>query len=177
MPPLSKRWAIAIAALAIGCAATWFALRALKQAPQLPAAQVTLLDGRTLSTAELRGRVAIVNFWATSCTTCVREMPEMIATYNAFRDQGLALVAIAMRYDPQNYVESFTKSRQLPFTVARDVDGSAAQAFGNVQLTPTTFVIGRDGTILKQYVGEPDWNEFRSLLRQALGAGVQRPNS
>ena len=172
----SKPLVIATTAIAVVCAALWFAIPLLNQAPSLPTAQVTLLDGRTLTTAELRGRVAVVHFWATSCTTCVGEMPQMIATYNAFRDQGLAFVAVAMRYDPPQYVENFTKTRQLPFTVARDVDGSAANAFGNVQLTPTTFVVGRDGAILKQYVGEPDWNEFRALLTQALGGpGLRAP--
>lgn len=94
----------------------------------------------------------------------------MVETYNKFKGQGLEFVAVAMSYDPPNYVINFTETRKLPFKVALDVDGSAAKAFGDVQLTPTTFVIGRDGKILKRYVGEPDFAELDQLLQGALAA-------
>jgi peroxiredoxin len=110
----------------------------------------------------------MVNFWATSCTTCVAEMPEMVATYNKYADKGLELVAVAMSYDPPNYVLNYTETRQLPFKVALDTDGSAAKSFGDVKLTPTTFVIGKDGSILKRYVGIPEFAAMHQLIEKAL---------
>ncbi|HEY1043431.1 MAG TPA: TlpA disulfide reductase family protein [Telluria sp.] len=135
-----------------------------------PAPEVTYLSikGEPVTPQALRGKVVMVNFWATSCVTCVKEMPQMVETYNKYKGQGLEFVAVAMSYDPPNYVANFTETRKLPFTVALDVDGSAAKAFGDVQLTPTTFVIGRDGKILKRYVGEPDFAELHRLLEGAL---------
>ncbi|MFD2365059.1 TlpA family protein disulfide reductase [Pseudoduganella sp. GCM10020061] len=135
-----------------------------------PAPEVTYLSikGEQITPAALKGKVVMVNFWATSCVTCVKEMPDMVRTYEKFKGQGLEFIAVAMSYDPPNYVVNFTETRKLPFKVALDVDGSAAKAFGDVQLTPTTFVIGRDGKILKRYVGEPDFAELDKLIQRAL---------
>jgi peroxiredoxin len=100
----------------------------------------------------------------------MKEMPEMINTYNRFKDRGLEFVAVAMSYDAPMYVTNYAQTRNLPFKVAMD-DGSAAKQFGNVQLTPTTFVIDKDGKILKRYVGEPTFAELDALLDKALKAG------
>lgn len=94
----------------------------------------------------------------------------MVATYNKYKDQGLDFVAVAMQYDPPNYVVNYAQTRQLPFKVALDTDASAARAFGDVQLTPTTFVIDKNGKIIKQYVGEPDFGQLHRLLEKELAA-------
>ncbi|CAB3768107.1 TlpA disulfide reductase family protein [Paraburkholderia humisilvae] len=135
----------------------------------VPDATFTLLSGQKVSTADLKGKVYLVNFWATSCDTCMKEMPQMVDTYNRFKGKGLEFVAVAMNYDAPMYVANYTETRRLPFKVAMD-DGSAAKQFGNVQLTPTTFVIGRDGKILKRYVGEPSFQELDALLNKELGS-------
>jgi peroxiredoxin len=137
------------------------------------APQVTFINlaGDKITTQSLRGKVVMVNFWATSCTTCVKEMPQMVETYNKFKGQGLEFVAVAMSYDPANYVINYTETRKLPFTVALDSSGDIAKSFGDVKLTPTTFVIGKDGKILKRYVGEPEFGELHALLQKALAAG------
>ncbi|MGN6806674.1 MAG: TlpA disulfide reductase family protein [Trinickia sp.] len=136
---------------------------------RVPDATFTLLSGQKVSTADLKGKVYLVNFWATSCATCVKEMPQMVETYNRFKGRGLEFVAVAMNYDAPMYVANYAQTRQLPFKVAMD-DGSAAKQFGNVQLTPTTFVVDKNGTILKRYVGEPQFAELDKLLQNALGA-------
>jgi peroxiredoxin len=133
-----------------------------------PAVSFKTLNGEQVAMESLRGKVVMVNFWATSCSTCVAEMPEMVATYNKYADKGLEFVAVAMSYDPPNYVLNFAETRQLPFKVALDVDGSAAKSFGDVKLTPTTFVIGKDGSILKRYVGIPEFSAMHQLIEKAL---------
>jgi peroxiredoxin len=150
--------------LAAGLA--YFALRA----PLAPATDFRTLDGRPLSLDALRGKVVLVNFWATSCPGCVKEMPELIETWRAYRPRGFEVVAVAMQYDPPNYVAKFTRDRGLPFAVALDVDGSAARAFGDVQLTPTSVLIGRDGRIIEQKIGELDFARFRATLERALAS-------
>lgn len=155
-----------LAALGI---ALFFALSLLKK-ESAPAVSFRMLDGQQVSTQDLRGKVVLVNFWATSCSTCVQEMPELVQTYNKYRERGLELVAVAMSYDPPTYVLNYAKTRELPFKVALDADGNAAQAFGDVKLTPTTFVIDRDGQIIKRYVGIPEFAELHRLIENALAA-------
>ena len=156
---------VVVAALAIG--------GYLSMNQQQAAPEVTFIDlkGNKVSTHSLRGKVVMVNFWATSCVTCVKEMPQMVDTYNKFKGQGLEFVAVAMKYDPPNYVINFTETRKLPFTVALDSGGDIAKAFNEVTLTPTTFVIDKEGKIIKRYVGEPDFAALHVLLQQALAAG------
>jgi peroxiredoxin len=112
----------------------------------------------------------MVNFWATSCTTCVHEMPEMVQTYNKYKDQGLEFVAVAMSYDAPNYVLNYAQTRNLPFKVALDTTGDVAKSFGEVKLTPTTYVIDKQGNIIKRYVGEPEFAALHQLLEKALKA-------
>jgi len=168
MSTSSRAWikpviaSVAIAAIAVGAYAM------LNQREAAPAVTFLSIKGEKISPDQLRGKVVMVNFWATSCTTCVGEMPKMVETYNKFKDQGLEFVAVAMSYDPPNYVVNYTETRHLPFKVALDTDGSAAKAYGNVNMTPTTFVIGKDGRILKRYLGEPDFPALHKLLAQSL---------
>lgn len=134
----------------------------------LPKFELTLLDGSKFNQVELTGQVAIINFWATTCAICVKEMPQMVETYQNYQEKGLDFVAIAMSYDPPMYVIDFTDKRKLPFKVAMDSDGTAAKAFGGIEATPTTFLINKQGKIIKEYVGEPNWIELRSLIENAL---------
>ena len=140
----------------------------LNQADPAPEVTFIALDGQKISSSSLRGKVVMVNFWATSCVTCVKEMPQMAETYQKYKGQGLEFIAVAMQYDPPNYVLNFTQTRQLPFKVALDSGGDIAKSFGNVVMTPTTFVIGKDGKIIKRYVGEPEFPALHKLLEKAL---------
>jgi peroxiredoxin len=127
-----------------------------------------LLDGSSLSAQQLQGQVALINFWATSCTSCVAEMPDLIATHQKFKARGFDTVAVAMSYDPPSYVVNFAQSRQLPFKVAIDNTGAVARAWGDVKLTPTTFLVNKRGQIVKRFVGTPDFVELHQLIDKLL---------
>jgi peroxiredoxin len=164
---MTKALRIALAAgtaLSIAVAAG-YALTRQEAAPRI---EYTLLDGSRHSSDALRGKVVLVNFWATSCTICVREMPRMVETYRKFKDRGLDTLAVAMSYDPPAYVINYAESRQLPFAVAIDNTGEIARRYGQVQLTPTTFVLDKQGHIVKRYVGEPDFAQLHQLLAKLL---------
>lgn len=169
--PSRKRWPIAVAVVVVALLG-FFGYRALSPASAVPDATFTLLSGQKISTTDLKGKVYLINFWATSCVTCVKEMPQMVDTYKQYKDKGLDFVAVAMNYDPPMYVANYAKTRELPFKVAMDSDGAAAKAFGNVQLTPTTFVVDKNGKILKRYVGEPEWDALHKLLDGALASAA-----
>ena len=167
--PARRSW-IKTAAGAAVLALAGIGYATLFKAEKAPEVTFISIAGDKISTADLRGKVVMVNFWATSCTSCVREMPAMVDTYRKFKGQGLEFVAVAMQYDPPNYVLNFTETRKLPFIVALDAGGDLAKSFGDVTMTPTTFVIAKDGTILKRYVGEPDFSALHALLQKALAA-------
>ncbi len=133
-----------------------------------PPSTFVLLDGSKSTTADLKGKVTLVNFWATTCVSCVKEMPELAATYLKFKDRGFETVAVAMSYDPPTYVVNFAQSRQLPFKVAIDNTGAVAQAWGDIKITPTTFIVDKKGQIVKRYIGEPDFAALHQLLEKLL---------
>ncbi len=133
-----------------------------------PASTFVLLDGSKKSTEDLKGKVTLVNFWATSCTTCVAEMPKVIATYDKDHARGYDTLAVAMSYDPPSYVVNFAQTRKLPFKVAIDNTGAVAKAWGDVTLTPTTYIVNKRGEIVKRYVGEPDFAELHRLIEKLL---------
>ena len=161
---LAKPLLIAVAVLAIAGALVY----ALMEKPAAPAATFTTLEGKPITLSELHGKIVLVNFWATSCPGCVKEMPDLVETYKQYKDRGFEIVAVAMSYDPPNYVANFAKTRQLPFPVALDVNGQHARAFGNVQLTPTSFLIGKDGRIIEEKLGDLDFPKLKALLDKEL---------
>jgi peroxiredoxin len=95
-------------------------------------------------------------------------MPELMATHNKFKDRGFDTVAVAMSYDPPSYVVNFAQSRQLPFKVAIDNTGAVAREWGDIKLTPTTFVVNKRGVIVKRFVGTPDFVELHQLIDKLL---------
>lgn len=161
---LIKPFFIALAVLAIAGGLGY----ALIDKPVAPAATFTTLEGKSIPLESLRGKIVLVNFWATSCPGCIKEMPGLIEVYRQYKDKGFEVIAVAMSYDPPNYVLNFAQTRQLPFPVALDVNGAHARAFGDVQLTPTSFLVGKDGTVLEQKLGELDFVKLKALLDQEL---------
>ena len=136
-----------------------------------PASTFVLLDGSKKTTEDLKGKVTLVNFWATSCTTCVAEMPHIVETHDKYKARGYQTVAVAMSYDPPSYVVNYAQTRKLPFDVAIDNTGAVARAWGDVQLTPTTFIVNKRGEIVKRYVGQPDFAELHQLIERLLAEG------
>ena len=136
-----------------------------------PAATFTSLEGEKVSMGDLRGRVVLLNFWATDCVVCVREMPRLTQTYRRFESRDFEMIAVAMRHDPPNYVIRYTEKNALPFKVALDPMGELAKAFGDVRLTPTTIVIDRDGNMVKRIIGEPDFKVLDALIERKLAGG------
>ena len=161
---MKKLFAAAVLATLCGLGVWLFA----SPPAQAPEVTFSTLSGKQLQMSELRGKVILVKFWATSCVTCVAQMPDNMDNFNTYHTKGFEVVAVAMQYDPANYVINFVETHKIPFTVALDTRGQVAQAFGEVKLTPTAFLIDKNGKILKRYLGEYDKAEFRRTLEKAL---------
>ncbi|HJH23690.1 MAG TPA: TlpA family protein disulfide reductase [Paenalcaligenes hominis] len=126
------------------------------------------LNGDIVNSDALQGKVTLVKFWATDCTTCVAQMPDNIEYYNQYHDKGFDIIAVAMKHDPIEYVRNFTEARQLPFTVVSDKDGAISQAFGDIRMTPTAFLIDKKGRVVKRYLGNYDKTAFIQTLEKVL---------
>ena len=136
--------------------------------PLAPEVRFTTLQGERFDTAALRGKVALVNFWATTCTTCIEEMPDLVRTHEKFAARGLETIAVAMEYDPKEQVRAYVEKTALPFKVALDTKGEVALGFKGVRMTPTTFLIDRRGRIVLEYLGKPNFEELHARLEKLL---------
>ena len=161
-----KHWLAGVAVAAFAAVGAYVYLDTGRTAA--PESTFVLLDGSSHTTDDLRGKVTLVNFWATSCTTCVAEMPEIIATHQKFNSRGFDTIAVAMSYDPPSYVVNFAETRKLPFKVAIDNTGAVAKAWGDVRLTPTTYIVNKRGEIVKSYIGAPQFDELHRLIEKLL---------
>ena len=148
----------------------WTSPSGIKNAPEVT---FSTLKGEKITMQQLRGRPVLVTFWATTCPGCLKEMPHLVELYEEYETGGFELIGVAMSYDPPNRVLELATERQLPYPIALDLDGGLAYAFGNVMLTPTSFLIAPDGKIIKHKIGEMDINELRrqieTLMHSASG--------
>jgi peroxiredoxin len=150
-------------------AGLWLSPSLLTQAAPDP--ELQSIDGRKFRLSELQGRPVLITFWATTCPGCLEEQPHLVDLYNRLHDQGLEIIGIAMSYDPPNQVVALQKKRQLPYTIALDIDGSAARAFDDVRLTPTSFLVSPEGRIVYKKIGEMDMTKLEKTIQQMLGKG------
>ena len=149
----------------------WLTPDRLTQAPDIT---LTTLQGKELSIPIPQGGPLLVNFWATSCPGCLEEIPHLIELYKELAPRGFEVIGIAMAYDPPNRVIALSQSKQIPYPIALDIQGEAAKAFGNVSLTPASFLIAPDGRIIHRQSGELELNKVRSLVVDML---LARPDT
>lgn len=135
-----------------------------------PSVAMTTVEGESLRLDALNGSVVLVNFWATTCAVCVREMPRLAELFEKYRSRGYRTIAVAMPYDPPNRVLDYLKRYPLPFDVALDIDGAVLRAFGDVPGTPTSFLVDKQGNIIRKYIGEPDFADLEQRIQAALKA-------
>jgi len=145
----------------------WFSPSGLKVVPEL---KLSTIKGETISLTSLRGRPVLITFWATSCSGCVKEMPHLIELHNKYATQGLKIIGISMPYDRPDHVIKMAKQKALPYTIAMDITKQAVKAFGGVRLTPTTFLIAPNGTIVRQKIGEFNLLAFETQIQQLLAS-------
>ena len=153
--------------LIILCLVTFLIIK-LNNKPSAPNVVFTTIDGTKISMASLKGKVVLVNFWATDCPSCIKEMPQLISTYNQYNKQGFALIAVAMPYDPPAQLLNYTQQKKLPFPVMHDGFSEISSKFGDVSLTPTAFIYDKQGHLLQRIIGELDFKALHQLLNSNL---------
>jgi peroxiredoxin len=126
------------------------------------------LAGKNVRLSDYRGKVVLLNFWATWCPPCKEEMPWFVDLQQRYGAQGLQVIGVAMDDSGQKTIESFAKKLGVNYPVLLGKE-SVAQAYGDVQFLPDTFYIGRDGKIVSQVQGLVNRKEIEEKVKKALG--------
>lgn len=135
-----------------------------------PDVTFTTIEGKKISMVDLKGKVVLVNFWATDCLACVTEMPALVSMYQQYQQKGFEIIAVAMPYDPPAQVLNYVTQKKLPFPVMHDGFSEVTKKFGNVDLTPTTFIFDKQGKLLQRTIGALDFVKLNQLLSAKLTA-------
>ena len=136
-----------------------------KKAPLL---KVSSTKGETMMIYDKNNKFTIVNFWATDCPGCIKEMSHLVDTYNKYKKQGIQIIAVSMFYDPPDQVLNFIKKNNIPFPVVIDADNKISLQFDSIHLTPTSILINQKGEIIDQIVGEIDFTKLEKILSKTL---------
>ena len=157
---LSRPLVLGAIALAIAAAGATLAWRGLGQKERAPDAAYTLLDGSRGQVADLRGKVVLVNFWATWCPPCLAEMPAMERLWQQHRDGDFVMVAISVDADPAK-VAPFVAQHKLTFPIVLDPTMQVASAYG-VRALPSSFLVDRAGHLTGLAIGPRPWDNDAS---------------
>jgi len=167
---------VVIGANALAASASPEAMKALgilepRERTAIPNVTLPTLQGKPFSFGELKGKVVLVNFWATWCLPCQWEMPLMDKLYQAYKARGFVVVAISLDQEGAAAVEPFVKERKLTYPVLLDPSLNGALQFG-VRGVPATFLISPDGFIKGITYGPKEWDglEARALIESLLRA-------
>lgn len=138
--------------------------QALKKAPNF-----TLLDleGKPFSFSDLKGKVVILDFWATWCPPCREEIPHFKALYSQYKSEGLEVVGISVDKGGVNVVKSFARDYEINYPILMGNQEVAAD-YGGIRGIPTTFVVDRQGRIVEKFVGYRDKEVFESVIQKLL---------
>lgn len=131
-----------------------------------PAWQVTLPDGRVVSSESLRGKVVLVNFWATWCPYCRKEKPVIDDFWQEYRARGFEVVSISVD-DPADKIAAWMRDKGYVF-MAAPTNASVAAAFGPVASVPTSFIVDADGHIRHKIAGQVHYPRLESLVTPLL---------
>jgi peroxiredoxin/YHS domain-containing protein len=134
-----------------------------------PDFSVRALDGRTRTLADYRGQVLFLDFWATWCAPCVKEMPNIEKLWTERRASGLEVLGVSIDEDAKK-VPKFAKSRKVAYPLALDAGSPPAWERYGVRAIPAAFLIDRDGRIVRQWTGRVDAAEVRAAADALLGA-------
>ena len=161
-----------------------------------PELALKILDGETVHLSEYRGQVVVLNFWATWCPPCRREIPDFVDLYRSYKDREVAFIGVAFERGGLDPLRAFSKRNGISYVVATLEDatqvqgawaalegiptmlgtggGSPEAGDGSVQYLPTTFVIDKAGQIYRKHVGPRTRAQLEPEVKKLLGEGARR---
>ena len=141
----------------------------LKEGSEAPDFTLPVLGGGEVSLAALKGKVVVVNFWATWCPPCINEMPVLNDLYVEYQDQGVEVLGLSLDEEGLPITKPFVEKLEVTYPIV-EADRKTYQAYGNVLTIPHTFVVGRDGNVAKRFVNNQTKEAFEAAIKEALAA-------
>jgi len=132
-----------------------------------PAWKLKDLDGKEVGSEQFKGKVLVVDFWATWCVPCIGEIPGYIDLEKKYGADGLAIVGISVDQKSPAAVKKFAQTKGVNYTIVM-ADENVSDAFGGIEAIPTTFLIGRDGRIVHRKKGAMSHEAYEELVVEAL---------
>lgn len=123
--------------------------------------------GKTIELSKLKGKTVVVNFWATWCPPCKAEIPGFINVYKKYKSKGLEIVGISLDQGGWSDIDPFVKKMNINYPVVLGNE-QTAQAYGNIEAIPTTFIINKEGHIVSRHVGYMDEENFEKTIKSYL---------
>ena len=155
--------------LVLGSAAVYYYIK--RTGPYyLPDITLEAINGQPVSLQSLRGKPGLVVFWASTCSTCIKELPELIELYNHYSPKGLQVIGIVIYYNDPKEAIAMVQNKKIPYRILLDRNKKATYAFGGVHFTPTSFLIAPDGKIMYREMGKTDFAVIRKSLQKLLRA-------
>ena len=137
------------------------------QAQAAPAWELKDLDGKAVKLSDFKGKVVLLNFWATWCPPCRQEIPDLVALQNQYKDKGLVVIGVSLDQNGPAGVKAFVSRMKINYPVVMG-DAKTLEAYGNFQAIPTTFFIDRAGNVAGQYEGGADQAMFEAAVKPLL---------
>jgi thiol-disulfide isomerase/thioredoxin len=124
-------------------------------------------DGKVIELAKLKGKVVVVNFWATWCPPCRAEIPDFIKVYNQYKLKGLEIVGIALDKDGWDAVKSFINKMRINYPIVLGNE-NITRSYGSFKGIPTTFIIDKNGYIVDRQAGKLSKQALEQILKPLL---------
>jgi len=169
MKPVIRNLLIALL-IAVAAISTFVLMPATQQ--PMPQISFTDIDGGKHQMLDFKGKPILMIFWATDCPGCIKELPELIALHDDYADLGLAMISVAMPHDSPEHLKAMRAQKGLPYMITWDENSEISEAFGNVRVTPTHFLISPEGEIVMRKIGALKTDQ----LKQRLAAMGLTPN-
>ncbi len=128
-------------------------------------------DGKTVELSKLKGKAVIVNFWATWCGPCRREIPGFVNIYEKYKAKGLEIVGISVDRDGVGVVKQYLEKNKVTYPIVWDDKGVAdayGKLFGAIDGIPTTFFVDRSGNVVDKYIGSMEESAFEAKVKKLL---------
>lgn len=132
-------------------------------------------SGQKMKLSDLRGKVVLLNFWATWCTPCKIEIPWFVEMEREFKDQGFAVVGVSMDEDGWDAVKPFMADMKVNYRMVLGTE-EMAQLYGGVEALPTSFIIDRNGKVASVHMGIVSRNVFEEEIRALLAVKAASSN-
>lgn len=135
-----------------------------------PAPEFTLpdLEGNQIELSSMKGKVLILDFWATWCPPCKEEVPHLVSLQSKYRDQGLQIVGLSLDKEGASKVKPFADEHDVNYTMLIATD-ETAKSYGGVSMIPTTFLVDRNGVVVKRFIGYTTPEAFEEAILPLLG--------